>query len=432
MEQIESLIREHFKKKTYEFIPVKKKTHEFIPGITPILTGMAVFDDKEINAIVKSVLKGWFGLGKQGREFEEQFSKRIDRKYSAFVNSGSSANLLALNAIKHKLNLKQGEIIIPSCTFPTTLNPIIQLGFTPVFVDVDKTLNLTPEKVNSVINKNTVGILFGHTLGNPAKISEISKIAKENNLFLIEDCCDALGSKYDDKVCGSFGDLSTCSFYPAHIMTTGEGGMVSTNDSDLNRIVKSLRDWGKSCWCTTDEKNLFGACKKRFDFKINDKPYDHRYVYSTIGYNLKPLELQAAMGLEQLLKLDDFIKIRKRNFKLYQKEFLKFKGHLDLPEIYDKADPVFFGLPITIKNQSIKRQELLKFLNRNKIATRLLFGGHIIHQPAYKDLKFSMAGESTNSDNILENSLWIGLHPGISPEMIEYTCSKFKEFIEKL
>lgn len=410
----------------------KRKKGRFIPGETPILTGLAVYDHKEINAIFNSVLEGWFGLSKKGKEFEERFSEKINRNYSNFVNSGSSANLLALNAIKNKLKLKKGEIITPACTFPTTLNPIIQLGFKPNFIDVDKTLNIAPESVYNAINKNTKGIMFAHTLGNPAQVDEILEIARQKNLFLIEDCCDALGSKYNNKTCGSFGEASTFSFYPAHILTTGEGGMVSTDDSSLDRIIKSLRDWGRDCYCTTDEKSFFGACRKRFDFKINNIPYDHKYIFSQIGYNLKPLELQAAMGLEQLLKLDEFIEIRKRNFEIYKRELSEFEEHFELPEINSKADPIFFGLPLTIKNPRIDRQSLLKFLNKNKIATRLFFGGNIIYHPAYKNIKYSISGELKNSNNILKNSFWMGIHPGISEEMIKYIGFGFTEYLKKI
>jgi len=247
-----------------------KRDQKFVPGETPILVGSAVYDDKEINAIVGSVLKGWFGLGTKGREFEKAFSERVGKKHSIYVNSGSSANFLALHGVKTKLGLEGGEVVTPASAFPTTVNPIIQLGFKPHFIDVDGTLNVKPEWVASAINENTKGIVFAHSLGNPAKVDEIKKIADENNLFLIEDCCDALGSKYRGKECGSWGDVATHSFYPAHIITTGEGGMVCTDDSAIKRIIVGLRDWGRDCWCSTDEKNVLGACGERFDHKVVD------------------------------------------------------------------------------------------------------------------------------------------------------------------
>jgi len=407
-----------------------KRDQKFVPGETPILVGSAVYDDKEINAIVGSVLKGWFGLGTKGREFEKAFSERVGKKHSIYVNSGSSANFLALHGVKTKLGLEGGEVVTPASAFPTTVNPIIQLGFKPHFIDVDGTLNVKPEWVASAINENTKGIVFAHSLGNPAKVDEIKKIADENNLFLIEDCCDALGSKYRGKECGSWGDVATHSFYPAHIITTGEGGMVCTDDSAIKRIIVGLRDWGRDCWCSTDEKNVLGACGERFDHKVVDVPYDHKYIYSQIGYNMKPLELQAAMGLEQLNKLSAFIEARKRNFELYKEEFEGMSEHFALPEINEGAEPVFFGLPITIRNPKVDRQALIKFLNESKIATRLFFGGNLIRQPAYKDVCFAKTGDLENSDNILKNFFWIGNHPGITEEMIRFVSRKFRDFLK--
>jgi CDP-6-deoxy-D-xylo-4-hexulose-3-dehydrase len=421
-------IRNEIKNKVTEFIA--KRDESFIPGKTPILTGLAVYDDKELNAIIETLLDGWFGLGKRGIEFEQQFAKYIGNKFSVLVNSGSSANLLALNAIKIQRNLKEGEIITPACAFPTTFNPILQLGFKPAVIDVDETLNITPEGVKAAINKNTVGIMFAHSLGNTARIDEIKKIADENNLFLIEDCCDALGSKVNGKNCGTFGHLATFSFYPAHGITLGEGGCVTTNDNQLNMILRSLRDWGRDCFCTTDEKNPLGKCGKRFDFKLGDVPYDHKYIYSQIGYNMKPLELQAAMGLEQLKKLNDFNNIRKSNFAIYVKEFTKFSKYVEIAKINKNAEPIFFGLPLIIKDSRIKRQELLKFLNDNKIATRLLFGGNLLKQPAYKTIEYALYGKLDYTDKIMKDCFWIGVHPGITEDMIKYVSSKLKEFFD--
>lgn len=405
---------------------------EFIPGKSPILTGKAVYDDNEINAVIDTLLDGWFGLGKKGVEFESKFSKYVGTKYGTLVNSGSSANLLALNAIKIRRNLSGGEIITPACTFPTTFNPIIQLGFTPTIIDVDKTLNMNPEDIELAITKKTVGIMFAHTLGNPASIKKIREIANKNNLFIVEDCCDALGSKYGEDNCGTFGDVSTFSFYPAHGITLGEGGCVLTNDLKLDRILKSLRDWGRDCYCTTDEKNPLGKCGKRFDFKIGDVTYDHKYIYSNIGYNMKPLELQAAMGLEQLKRIDSFNELRKRNYELYYKLFKKFDKYLEFVEINNDASPVFFGFPMLIKDERIKRSDLLKYLNESKIGTRLLFAGNITKQPAYKDIKYNLVTELKNADNIMKNCFWIGIHPGINEDMIRYVSEKFEEFFNLL
>lgn len=422
---------EKIRKRIYDLVReiIEKRKEKFVPNKTPILTGLAIYDHLEINAIINSLLDGWFGLGKKGREFEVKFAEYLTNKYSILVNSGSSANLLALNGIKNKLGISGEEIIIPACSFPTTLNPVIQLGFKPAFIDVDKTLNINPESVASAVNKDTRGIMFAHALGNPAKIDEIVNIASENNLFVVEDCCDALGSRFNNKICGSWGMASTFSFYPAHGITLGEGGTVSTNDIELSRVVRSLRDWGKDCWCSTDERNPEGACGRRFDYKLGDISYDHKYIYSQIGYNLKPLELQASMGIEQLKRLSEFNRLRKRNFKIYQEELSIFDRYFELPEINDKADPVFFGLPLIINNPKVKRHELIKFLNKNKIATRLLFTGNALHQPAYKDVVYSKCQELVYSDKLMKDCFWIGIHPGISEEMIKYVISKFKEYL---
>jgi CDP-6-deoxy-D-xylo-4-hexulose-3-dehydrase len=348
-------------------------------------------------------------------------------KHSILVNSGSSANLLALNAVKNKLSLEKGEIVTPACCFPTTINPIIQLGFKPAFIDIDKTLNITPEGVLKAINKDTRGIMFSHTLGNPCRIDEIRDIAEDKGLFIIEDCCDAYGSTYGGKMCGSWGLASTFSFYPAHNITMGEGGAVATDDKELKRIIMSLRDWGRDCWCEAGKDN---TCGKRFEYKLGDIPYDHKYIYSQIGYNFKPLELQAAMGLVQLKKIDAFNRARKKNFRIYAEELSALDNHLELPSINDKADPVFFGLPLMIKDRKIERYKLLKFLNANKIGTRLLFGGNILRQPAYKKIGHAVYGKLEYTDKVTRDLFWIGIHPGIDEEAIKYIISKFKEFLE--
>jgi CDP-6-deoxy-D-xylo-4-hexulose-3-dehydrase len=295
-------------------------------------------------------------------------------------------------------------------------------------IGVVKTLNITPESVVSAINKKTKGIMSAHTMGNPAKISEIKEIAMENRLFIIEDCCDALGSRYDNRLCGTFGNASTFSFYPAHGITLGEGGAITTNEPALKRVIHSLRDWGRDCWCATDEKNPYGSCNKRFDYMLGDMPYYHKYVYSTIGYNMKPLELQAAMGIEQLKRLDGFNEIRKKNFRIYSEEMKQFDRFLELPEINKKAEPIFFGLPIIINNPEVKRQELIKFLNKNKIATRLLFGGNLLKHPAYKGIDYSAYGNLEYTDKLMKDCFWIGIHPGIDEEMIKFIVSKFREY----
>jgi CDP-4-dehydro-6-deoxyglucose reductase, E1 len=405
---------------------IKIKKEEFIPGKTFITTGLAIFDELEINAIINSLFDGCLGLSEKGEIFEDEFAKYITAKKSLLVNSGSSANLIALNGIKNCNKLNKGEIITAACGFPTTVNPIIQLGFKPAFIDIDNTLNITPEGILSAINKNSKGIMFSHTLGNPSKIEEIKEIADKKDLFIIEDCCDAYGSKYNKKKCGSFGTAATYSFYPAHNITMGEGGAITTNDKILDKTMRSLRDWGRDCWCKAWKDN---TCNKRFDYKLNNNiDYDHKYIYSQIGFNLKPLELQAAMGLEQLKKIDKFNKIRKRNYKIYQEELLNFEDYFELPKINNKADPVFFGLPLTIINKKIFRHKLIKFLNNNQIGTRFLFGGNLTYQPAYKNINYKIYQKLDYGNNVAKNLFWIGIHPGIDEEKIKYIMSKLKEF----
>ncbi len=420
-------IRDEIKRLVSEY--VNCASGDFIPGETPVLTGQAVYDEKELNAIIETLLDGWFGLGQKGAQFEKQFANYIGTDYGCLVNSGSSANLVALNAVKIRYGLKGGEIITPACAFPTTLNPIIQLGFKPVFVDVDRTLNINPEVVAQAINERTVGMVFAHTLGNPARVAEIKELADQHNLFLIEDCCDAHGSKYNGQVCGTYGDCATFSFYPAHGMTLGEGGILLTSDRELYRIAKSLRDWGRDCYCTTDEKNINGRCGKRFDYDLGGIPYDHKYIYSNIGYNLKPLELQAAMGLEQLKKLDRFNETRKKNYQLYEETLLPYRDFFSLPLINEGADPVFFGLPLVIEEPTLKRIELVKYLNEHKIATRFLFGGNLLKHPAYQRLDYSQYGSLDYTNKLMKDCFWIGLHPGITPSAINYVTDVLKSYL---
>ncbi len=408
---------------------VRAKRNDFIPGKTVVTTALALFDHREINAIIDSLLDGWLGISKKGLEFEEALSKHLGTRFSTLVNSGSSANLLALEGIKKLLNIDKGEIITPAAAFPTTFNPIIQTGFKPAIIDIDNTLNITPEAVSSAINKNTVGIIFAHTMGNPARIDEIAEIASENNLFLIEDCCGSLGSKYDGKMCGTFGIAATCSFNAAHGITMGEGGAVVTGNAELNRISKSLRDWGRDCRCDNQHEN-FGECGKRFDYRLDDVYYDHRYIYSQVGYNFRPIEIQAAMGIEQLKKVEGFNEIRKRNFDIYRKELSRFGDFIRLPEANEKSDPVFFGLPIIINNPGIDRKDLIEYLNENRISTRLLFAGNILRQPAYRDMDYSLYGDLNYTNKIMKDCFWIGLHPGITGEMIEYVVSVLGKYFK--
>lgn len=402
---------------------------KFIPGGTFITTGLAIYDNKEINAMIDSLLSQRLGLFEKGKMFEKKFAEFCEVNYCSLTNSGSSASLLALQSLKKERKLKRGEIITPACGFPTTINPIIQLGFKPVFVDVDNSYNPTPEMIENAITKDTVGVIMAHTLGNPAQISEIIDITKRNNLFMIEDCCDAYGSLYEGKKCGSFGDASTASFYPAHNITlAGEGGAIMTNNKKLNKLVRSFRDWGKDCHCKAGEDN---ACGNRFNYSLNGVPYDHKYIFSNIGYNLKPTEVQAAMGLEQLNRIDEFNDARRRNYKNLSENLSDLSQYFDFITINKKADPALFGFPLTIKKDKLDRKDLTSFLNENKIGTRYLFGGNLLTQPAYKNIEHRVSGNLTNSNKILSNLLWIGIHPGVTEEVVEYVSLKFHEYCSK-
>jgi len=432
----ESVIRERIKKMIIEFFNIKKKKSKFIPGKTRILYSIANYNEDEINAIIDTLLDGWFGLGKKAEEFERTFSQFFGREKAILVNSGSSANLLAVSSLcseqfKEKIN-PGDEVITPAVTFPTTFNPIIQNNLKPVVVDVKlETYNLNVDFLESAVSEKTKLIVLPHTLGIPNEMDAIMDFIEDHNIFLIEDCCDALGSKYDNRLVGTFGIFSTFSFYPAHHMTLGEGGALLTDDSILNKIARSLRDWGRDCYCSWNSPPE-GECKSRFDFRIDNIPYDHKYIYSNIGYNLKPLELQAAMGLEQIKKLPDFIKSRKRNFNLLYNEIKNYEDFFILPEVPKKADVSWFSFPLTLRdNTPFNRQDIIRFLENNGIQTRLIFAGNILRQPAYRNINCKKIGDLKNSDKIMKDSFFIGIHPGMTKEMLNYIIAKFEEFIKK-
>lgn len=412
-----------------ELTPGLFHKEDFVPGETFIPTGWAVYGESELDAIISSVASGQLGLGKKGREFEEEFARYSGCKKSVLVNSGSSANFLAMEALRERFGLERGDAVItPACGFPTTLNPIIQMGFVPYFVDIDKTYNISTENVESAIDDKVKGIVFSHTLGNPADMGEIMRIAKTHDLFVMEDCCDAYGARYNGKRCGSFGDVSTASFYPAHNITLGgEGGAISTDDLKMNRILRSLRDWGKDCHCDPGQDN---ACGKRFDFEVNGIPYDHKYIFSRIGYNLKPTEMQAAMGVEQMKRVEGFNAKRVSNYQSLRRRFSKFEDSFEFPEIREGAEPVFFGFPIVIKSDDIDRRDLANYLNQNKIGTRFLFGGNLLHQPAYKEIECEIIGGLTKTNEIERSLIWIGCHQGMGEEEIDYIEGKFKDYLE--
>ena len=410
----------------------KKK---FEPGSDYVSVSGKVFDEKDLATLVDSSLDFWLTAGRYAKEFETMFAERMGVRFCALTNSGSSANLLAITALTSPLlgdrRLKPGdEVITVAAGFPTTLNPIIQNGLVPVFVDVEiPTYNVAVGSLEDAVSDKTKAIILAHTLGNPFDVKAVVAFAKKYNLWLIEDTCDALGSLYNGRQVGSFGDISTASFYPAHHITMGEGGAVMTSDSILRKAVISFRDWGRDCSCAPGQDDL---CGKRFSQQLGELPYgyDHKYTYSHIGYNLKVTDMQAAVGVSQMGKLDDFIMIRKRNF-VYLKEKLKeFEGFLILPDAMLGSDPSWFGFPITVREDSpVSRDELVQYLEDHKIGTRLLFGGNLLRQPAYKDMECRVVGNLEATECIMRNTFWIGVYPGIEVERLDYIVDCFRKLL---
>lgn len=393
-----------------------------------------VFDNDEILTLVDAALDGWITAGRYTEDFEFLLSKFIGVYSSLVVNSGSSANLIAVSSLTspslRKERLKKGdEVITVAAGFPTTVNPIVQNGLIPVFVDIEEgTYNINPDLVEGALSKKTKAIVVAHTLGNPFNIDRIGKIARDNDLFLIEDNCDALGSEYRGKKTGTFGDLSTLSFYPAHHITMGEGGAVMTNDPRLERISRSFRDWGRDCYCETGASD---SCGMRFTQQFGSLPlgYDHKYVYSHLGYNLKATDLQAAIGVAQLRKLSSFVEKRKSNFAYL---YSRLKDHEDifiLPKKADYADPSWFAFPITVrKDAGFSRNDITGFFESNKIMTRTLFAGNLIRHPAYAEIEKRIASSLEVTDQTMLNSFFIGLYPGLYEEQLSYVCDAVDKF----
>ena len=409
---------------------------KFSPGIDHIPVSGKVLKPEDFVYLVDSSLDGWFTSGRFTSEFEKKLANFVGVRSAVFVNSGSSANLCALSALTSpKLGiraLKKGdEVITVAMSFPTTVSPIIQNGLTPVFVDIDlETLNVDVTQLEDAITNKTKAIMIAHTLGNPFNLAAVQKICEAHNLWLIEDSCDALGSTYNGQKVGSFGDLATVSFYPAHHITTGEGGAVFVKSPLVKKQVESFRDWGRDCYCDTGCDN---TCKKRFEWQLGDLPfgYDHKYIYSHIGYNLKATDMQAALGLSQINQLELFIKKRKENFQFLLQN-LKYIEDLQFVKPTNNSDPSWFGFPMTIKSDSrFKRIDLLRFLESRKINTRLLFAGNITKQPAFKGIDFRIHGKLTNTNLIMNNSFWIGVFPGLSQQMLEYMVESISEFMTR-
>ena len=421
---------ENFVKKILE---EKNTKNTFIPGETLIPPSGKLIGYEETKNMVLASLDGWLTTGRFNSEFQEKLSSFLNTKHLMTVNSGSSANLLIFSSLTSHLHKERAivpgdEIISVAAGFPTTVNPIFQNGAIPVFIDIKlPTYNINEE----LVTNKTKAIMLAHTLGNPFNIKKILEICKKNNLWLIEDNCDALGSKYNGQYTGTFGDAASLSFYPAHHITMGEGGAVFTNNLRIKRIVESFRDWGRDCYCETGAEN---TCKKRFDWQLGKLPYgyDHKYIYSHIGFNMKITDMQAACGLGQLKNLENFIQKRKTNVNFLKKLLGDLQDEILLPEAEINSDPSWFGFPITLKKDSkFKRTDIIKKLTENKIGTRLLFAGNITKQPAYISKKFKVHGSLETTDMIMANTFWVGIQPAIGEEELSYVAKILKEFFKK-
>ena len=419
--------------KEYSEISHPKRNFEEAKPNVPVAG--KVYDFNDLQMLVSSSLDFWLTSGRFNDEFEKQLSKFLGVNFAITTNSGSSANLLALASLTSHMHgdraLNPGdEVITAAAGFPTTVNPIIQYGLTPVFVDVEiPTYSVSPKSIENAITDKTKAIMIAHTLGNPFDAETISKIAKENNLWLIEDCCDALGSTINQKLVGTFGDIGTLSFYPAHHITMGEGGAVFTNNPTLKRIVESFRDWGRDCFCPTGKNN---TCGKRFCWQKGELPfgYDHKFIYSHVGYNLKISDMQAAVGLSQLQKLTSFIETRKKNFTWLHKRLQTVKEFFILPEATQYSEPSWFGFPLTIReNTHFHKNELTQFLSEKGVDTRPIFAGNMTKQPYFQNLKYQKNEELKNTDIIMNNSFWIGVYPGLDEKMLEYVVKTIEKFV---
>lgn len=410
----------------------------FVPGTTPVPVSGKVLGAPELKNMVEASLDGWLTTGRFNAMFEERLAKYLGVKYLITVNSGSSANLVAFSALTSpKLGsraIKQGdEVIGVAAGFPTTVNPIVQFGAVPVFVDVDlATHNIDASKIEAAITPKTKAIMLAHSLGNPFNVDVVTALCKKHNLWLVEDCCDALGATYNGQLVGTFGDIATLSFYPAHHITMGEGGAVFTNNAELKLIAESFRDWGRDCYCPPGKDN---TCNKRFCWLKKDlggdlpDGYDHKYTYSHLGYNLKISDMQAACALAQMDRVDEFIAARRANFDYLKARLQSCTEFLHLPEATPNSNPSWFGFPVVLKESSgVKRVDLLNYLDQNKIGTRLLFAGNLTKQPYMAGRNYRVSGELKNTDVVMNQTFWLGTFPGLKKEHLDYIAEKIEEF----
>jgi CDP-6-deoxy-D-xylo-4-hexulose-3-dehydrase len=409
----------------------------FVPGTSVVPVSGKVIDAADMSAVVDSALDGWFTTGRWAKEFERKLARFVGVRSASLVNSGSSANLVALSALTSpklgERQLKPGhEVITVAAGFPTTVNPIFQNRLVPVFLDVTlPTYEIDVTKLEAARSEKTRAVMIAHTLGNVFNLDAITAFCKKYNLWLIEDCCDALGSTYKGQKVGTFGDIATVSFYPAHHITMGEGGAVMTNTPALQVLIDSFRDWGRDCWC---EPGVDNTCGKRFEWQLGTLPcgYDHKYTYSHVGYNLKATDMQAALGVSQIAKLPEFIARRKENFAYLKNELQPLEEFLQLPVAGENSDPSWFGFPIGVKaGAPFTRDQLTRELDAKKIGTRLVFAGNLLRQPAYEGLEYRVVGELTNTDYVMNSVFWIGVYPGLTTEMLDYIVATMKAFAEQ-
>jgi CDP-6-deoxy-D-xylo-4-hexulose-3-dehydrase len=400
----------------------------FVPGVSPVPVAGRVFDAEDIQSLMEATLDFWLTTGRFAAQFEKSFAKYFGIRTATLVNSGSSADLLALTTLTSpKLGdrqLKPGdEVITVAGGFPTTVNPIIQNGLVPVFLDLQiPTYNIDTRYLEEAYSERTKAVMIAHTLGNPFDLAAVTEFVKRHNLWLIEDCCDAVGATYNGQMVGTFGDLATVSFYPAHHLTMGEGGCVLTEKPMLKTLAESFRDWGRDCWCDPGKEN---TCGKRFDWQLGDLPcgYDHKYTYSHIGYNFKMTDMQAAVGVSQLKKLPGFIEKRRANFERLKEGLRGLQEFFILPEATPNSDPSWFGFPLAVRpGAPFNRNQVIAYLEERKIATRLLFAGNLLRQPAYQNIKHRVVGTLGNTDFVMNNVFWIGVYPGLTTEMIDYVA----------
>jgi CDP-6-deoxy-D-xylo-4-hexulose-3-dehydrase len=417
-----------------EYYEAALRPAAFTPGESWVPVSGRVFDATELQFLIDASLDFWLTTGRFAARFEREFARTVGVRHAILCNSGSSANLLATSALTSwKLGDRQlvpgDEIITVAAGFPTTVNPAIQHGLVPVFLDVELgTYDIDVRRLEEAISPKTRAIILAHTLGNPFDLDAIMAIAKRHNLWVVEDSCDALGSTYHGKHVGTFGDLATVSFYPAHHITMGEGGCVLTNAPKMKTVLESFRDWGRDCWCEPGKEN---TCGKRFDWQLGDLPhgYDHKYIYSHIGYNLKATDMQAAVGVAQLQKLPHFIERRKHNWRRLHDGLAELSHLFVLPRASDHSDPSWFGFALTVRPAApFRRRELVQWLDARRIATRQLFAGNLLRQPAYRDVPHRVVGELANTDLVMQGTFWIGVYPGITDEMVDYVVDSLRQF----